>query len=153
MKTFQITKNIKIEAEYYKTRYSWGHKAWLYLDNEKIAYKKITYYNRAWESYEFESILYAVVEKAEQLTKRQVNICHKYIKNYNERDPFLKTVAIVAKMGEVFADNQKDKNDWKARMLKAGLENKGLIMPEDWESLSEDDKQKRLDGAIKQLVK
>jgi hypothetical protein len=33
-------------------------------------------------------------------------------------------------------------------MLKAGLSNKGLIMPEDWNELSEDEKEKRLNKVI-----
>lgn len=32
------------------------------------------------------------------------------------------------------------------------LENKGLIMPEDWETLSEDDKQSRLNNVINELL-
>lgn len=67
---------------------------------------------------------------------------------------FLRTVAGVAAMGDILAgDSKAAKNDWKARMLKAGLENKGLIMPDDWESLSEEEKEKRLNGAIKELSK
>jgi hypothetical protein len=36
-------------------------------------------------------------------------------------------------------------------MLKAGLDGSGLIMPKDWDSLSEDEKEARLNGAISQL--
>jgi len=36
-------------------------------------------------------------------------------------------------------------------MIKAGLGDKGLIMPEDWDSLDEDTKQARLDGVIKMM--
>jgi hypothetical protein len=59
-----------------------------------------------------------------------------------------KTVGLVAAMGEIFCNNKKDKNDWKLRMLKAGLENKGLSVPEDWDTLTEQEKEKRLDGVI-----
>ena len=52
---------------------------------------------------------------------------------------------MVAMFGELLCDNQKEKNDWKKRMLDAtGL----LDFPEDWNDLSEDEKQKRLDKAI-----
>lgn len=68
-------------------------------------------------------------------------------------ESFLRTTATVAMMGSIFCDNKKEANDWKARMLKAGLENKGLIMPEDWDTLSEDEKEKRLNGAIDELSK
>ena len=57
----------------------------------------------------------------------------------------LKSASMVAMFGELLCDNQKEKNDWKKRMLDAtGL----LNFPEDWNDLSEDEKQKRLDKAI-----
>lgn len=65
----------------------------------------------------------------------------------------LKTIGLVALMGDIFhAGDRKAGNDWKARMLKAGLEGRGLIMPDNWETLSEEDKQARLDGAINELI-
>ena len=64
----------------------------------------------------------------------------------------LKNIAMVAKMGDILCEGKKEKNDWKARMIKAGLENRGLIMPDDWDSLSEDEKERRLNGAIKELA-
>ena len=58
----------------------------------------------------------------------------------------LKTTSMVALFGELLCDNQKEKNDWKKRMFDAtGL----LDFPSDWDELSEDEKQKRLDGVIK----
>ncbi len=53
---------------------------------------------------------------------------------------------MVALFGELLCDNQKEKNDWKKRMFEAtGM----LDFPSDWDELSEDEKQKRLDGVIK----
>ena len=69
-----------------------------------------------------------------------------------KEDNSLKTVAMIANLGNVFGKTQKEKNDWKARMLKAGLENKGLIMPDDWDNLDEATKEARLNGAIEQLA-
>lgn len=63
----------------------------------------------------------------------------------------LRMVSAVAAMGEIFADTQKEKNDWKLRMIKAGLPQHALHVPEDWDNLSEDEKTKRLDGVIKVL--
>ena len=63
-------------------------------------------------------------------------------------DKGLRWVAAVAAMGNLLCVTQEEKNDWKLRMLKAGLENRGLMVPEDWGSLSEEEKQRRLDGAI-----
>lgn len=69
-------------------------------------------------------------------------------KEKKSNDSFLKTVSVIASIGDIFCDNQKDKNDWKKRMLVAGIPEGVLHMPEDWDQLSEDEKQKRLDGAI-----
>ncbi len=55
---------------------------------------------------------------------------------------------IIASLGDLFCENQKDKNDWKERMLKAGLGNKGLSMPNDWDELDEDTKEVRLNAVI-----
>ena len=58
-----------------------------------------------------------------------------------------KTIGAIALMGEVLQDTQKDKNDWKKRMISAGL-GEGISIPDDWEELSEDEKEKRLDKVI-----
>lgn len=64
----------------------------------------------------------------------------------------LRSIAAIAMMGEIFGTTKKEKNHWKARMIKAGMENRGLIMPDDWDSLSEDEKEKRLNGVIAVLT-
>ena len=69
----------------------------------------------------------------------------------NKDNGTLKSIAMIAKMGEIFGKTTKEKNDWKERMLKAGLENRGLMMPNDWETLNEDEKERRLNGAIAKL--
>ena len=76
------------------------------------------------------------------------------LKDYSEKETTkeqenqLKTIGLIASLGEMFGDSQKQKNDWKKKMLVAGLENKGLSFPEDWETLSEKEKEKRLNGVI-----
>jgi len=60
----------------------------------------------------------------------------------------VKSVGMVAALGNIMTNNKKDSNDWKLRMLKAGLENKGLSIPEDWDTLTEEEKEKRLNNVI-----
>lgn len=159
MAFFQVNDALCMGAETYQTRYSWGHKAHLYRvrrpehSDELIESVKVTYYNRTWESFKFESALYQLIDKAlknRKITKIEHQTLLDYIKNYQEPSKF-SHVAMAAQLGNIFASNQKESNDWKARMLKAGLEGQGLIMPEDWDSLSEDEKQRRLDGAIEAI--
>lgn len=74
------------------------------------------------------------------------------IREKKAAESFMNTVGMVAAMGNILAgDSQKEKNDWKERMIRAGLGNKGLIMPEDWGKLSEDEKEKRLNNVIETL--
>ena len=147
---FKINDNLEIEAETYETRYSWGHKAWLYLNGEEIGYKKATYYNRTWESYEFQSVMQSLVSDS-KLSKEQKAEALEWLKNYEEPSRF-GTVALIATMGDILTNTPTEANDWKVRMLKAGLPEGALDMPEDWEQLSETEKTKRLDGAIQALA-
>jgi hypothetical protein len=72
-------------------------------------------------------------------------------KTQAEQHDEMKTIATIASIGDLFGDTTKEKNDWKARMLRAGLEGHGLIMPDDWDSLPETEKTKRLDAIIAML--
>lgn len=60
----------------------------------------------------------------------------------------MKAVAMVAAFVTILCPDQKSKNYWQARMLKAGLGNRGLTMPDNWDQLSEDEKEKRLTAAV-----
>jgi len=60
----------------------------------------------------------------------------------------MKSVSIVAALGAILCPDQKSKNDWQTRILKAGLGNRGLQMPDNWDQLTEDEKEKRLAGAL-----
>lgn len=151
---FTITDNITIEAQYYETRYSWGHKAWLFIDGREVAYQKRTYYNRTWEAYQYQSVCQDVVEKARKdkyLKDIEAEACQNWLKDYTPSSSPLKSVAMVAMLGDVFGSNQKEANDWKERMLRAGLPEGAISMPDDWDTLSDDEKQKRLDGAIQAI--
>jgi hypothetical protein len=152
MKTFKVSKNITIECNWVNTRYGFRHDARLLVDGWERDRTKICYYNRTWESFEYESVLEKLLSKTNLVTKRQKTIFFK-----RERGEYKKAVdkqfgfiAGIAKLGDILCDNQKDKNDWKARMIKAGM-GEGLIMPDDWGTLSENEKQTRLDNVIKEM--
>lgn len=151
----KINSTLSVECRSEKTRYGFRHLAILYKDKGEIAKAKCCYYNRTWESYEFESVLGKLLKKADQsalLSKWDLRCFDKFIKDGGKQtNDSLHTIATIAQMGEIFCNSQKQKNDWKARMLKAGLESKGFIMPEDWNELSEDEKENRLNKIINTL--
>lgn len=74
-------------------------------------------------------------------------------KQTRESASFMKTVAGIAKLGELMVPSKAEQNDWKLRMLKAGLESRGLMIPEDWGTLSEDEKERRLNAVIAEASK
>ena len=155
MKTFKINDNLQVIAEYKKTRSGFKHEATLLKNDVEIEKTKINYYNRTWESYTFESVLMRLKEKSEKmLTVIELSQFEAMIKSpdriQDDLAPF-KMIANIATLGDIFSTTKKESNNWKTRMLKAGLENKGLTMPEDWETLTEEDKEIRLNGVIEQL--
>lgn len=156
MQTFKITRELEIVCDWVKTRSAFKHTAVLLRNGSEIYSTKICYLNRTWEAYEFESILEKVLDQnKDDLSKYELSQFRKMLKNGGKKekarvDSQMRTVGIVAMMGDLLLpkDDQKGRNDWKARMLKAGLGNSGLSMPDDWDTLSEDEKQRRLDGVI-----
>ena len=152
MKTFQVNKNIEVVCQWHKTRRAFKHTATLIYKGNERETVKICYLNRTWERYTFESVLEKLLENSKFLSKWDKRCFAKMIKNGGQHSKDdLKTIAMVAKLGDIFGKNQKESNDWKARMLKAGLEGKGLIMPDGWNKLSEGEKEARLNGALKSL--
>lgn len=148
MRSFRITEKIEIVCTSERTKYGFRHLAILLINGREEEKAKCCYYNRTWERFEFQSVAERLVEKSKILTEEEKKICKEYLEGDRTDWSDFKAINMVAKMGEIFCDNQKDKNDWKKRMLVAGLENKGLEIPEDWETLDEDTKQARLDAVI-----
>lgn len=150
MRIFKITEKIEIVCRSESTRSGFRHLATLFIDGKEVVDAKCTYQNRTWEKFEFQSVLSKVVDKA-SLSEEDKKLCEKFIEGDQTDWSGFNAVRGVAMLGDMMCDNQKDKNDWKTRMLKAGLENKGLIMPDDWDKLDENVKEKRLNMIIKMI--
>jgi hypothetical protein len=60
---FKIDKDYTVTAWWENTSYGFRHIAVLYHKGQEVERAKATYYNRTWESYEFRSVIYAVVSK------------------------------------------------------------------------------------------
>ena len=150
MKTFEISKREQVECSYKKTQYGFKHTAVLYRDGLAIGTTKSCYYNRTWESFEYESVLSRALCKFSIESKETQN---QILKSFREGETqrvnsMFSMIGTIAKLGDMLTDTQKEKNDWKSRILKAGLGDKGLIMPEDWDTLSEKEKESRLNKCI-----
>ena len=62
-------------CEYFETRYNWGHKCTLFINNVEVQTGKAIYYNRTWESYRFQSVmkiaLYNYINEVQDRTVQQ----------------------------------------------------------------------------------
>ena len=156
MNYFKINKELSAICEWKKTRSAFKHEAVLLRNGYEVDRKKICYLNRTWEKYEFESVLYKLSDSAELSDKEKKLFKNKIENQFREDDEkkvnkMFGTIGAIAKMGEILSEDKKETNDWKKRMLEAGLPD--LSIPEDWETLSEEEKENRLNNVIEMMTK
>lgn len=146
-KNFSLPDEYTINCRAEGTRYGFRHLASLFRNGYLITKYKACYYNRTWESYEFQTVIRGVLRK--NFGDDKVDEYEQAIqkKEHEEIEKRFGMVGAIAKLGEVFCEKTEDKNKWKQRMLKAGLS--GLDFPEDFDTLPEEEKERRLDEVIK----
>lgn len=156
MKNFTINKNLYIHCEYKKTRNGFKHEATLIQDNYKqIAFTKVCYLNRTWESFEYKSVIQKLLSSLSEeiLTKRKAK--NFLLRNSGNNKKQVKKdfglIIGIAKMGAIMTNDLKETNNFQTRILSAGLP--GLIIPEDWNKLPEEEKQKKLTNVLNELDK
>ena len=149
MKSFRIDDHLEIVCRSENTSYGFRHLAALLRDGCEQETAKCCYYNRTWERYEFQTVIENLIGKANSLSEVEKVECLAFINKDNTDRSLFKTTASIALMGEVLCSGTKEKNDWKKRMLKAGIT--GLNIPDDWDKLSEEEKELRLNKVIKTL--
>ncbi len=64
MRIFKITDDISIVCNSEKTRYGFRHLAYLMKNGWQQEHAKACYYNRTWESWEFESVIRSLANKS-----------------------------------------------------------------------------------------
>ena len=57
----------------------------------------------------------------------------------------LALLGMVSALGDIMTDNKKESNKWKERFI---MKQEGIIKPDDWNELTEQEKEKRLNGVI-----
>lgn len=144
MKQFTIN-NYTAEAWTENTRNGFRHCAKLYNKaGELLATAKKDYYNRTWEAFEYESVLHELIDISELPNKKDAKA---QLKNGDDN----KALNLALAFGNIIAENDNDRNEWRVRMLKAQFGD-GLSLPDDWDELDEATKTKRL-NKIEQLLK
>lgn len=126
-----------------RTRSGFNHVATLYVDGQSEGTAKCVYYNRTWESYQYESVLQKLFTTTKRLTDTEKKEAMQYVETYKEDGGMLRMCSMVAAMGEVMQPD--NSSAWKKRFLSMCP---GIEFPADFDQLSEEEKQRRLDGAI-----
>ena len=146
MTIFTLPNNYTIECKSEKTRYGFRHLASLQKEGCEVAKSKACYYNRTWESYDFQTVAHGVIRKHfdESTAQEYYQIVDKQGQGFVE-DTF-RSVGMIAKLGDLFCESNEDKNKWKKRMLTAGLP--GLDFPDDFDTLPEEEKERRLNEVV-----
>ena len=151
MTEFVVNRTDKIVGRTERTRSGFRHVVGYYRGGRLLGTHSVSYLNRTWESYEYETAIQGLMSKLNKsafVSNRRASATMAAIRKRPPQDNMFRTTAMTAALGDVFGRTQKEKNDWKTRMLKAGMGNRGLIMPEDWGTLPENVKARRLNKVI-----
>lgn len=91
--TYKLNDEYELVCWGYSTSSSWGHEARLLKNGYEFASAKIRYYNRTWERFEFESVMYSALEnyKASRLNDYLDDYKYKHdLKGYKDGESFEK---------------------------------------------------------------
>lgn len=148
MKLIKINKDYSVLCEWKKTRMAFKHEATLLLNGSQVGFAKICYQNRTWESYDFQSVIHKVIDKhfEEKQAKRLKKTVDGEIRKEEEKQ-FAPVKAICA-MGNLLCDTDKEKADWKKRMIGTIP---GIDFPENFNQLSDEERNNRLDKVLEVL--
>lgn len=68
---FKINDKTEIVCDSVGTRYGFRHDARLFVNGYEVEKAKVCYYNRTWESFEFDSVIRKLIDQTDRLTKTE----------------------------------------------------------------------------------
>lgn len=140
-KEFILDDTYTVECNTYETRYSWGHYAKLVKNGYVIDESKFTYYNRTWEAYTYQSIIHSLLDKNKlsHLKYRADEIGEGNVKRE------LKQLGAIVAMAGIIGTP-----DTQVKALETATGG-AVEKPDNWNGLSEEEKEKRLDKVLEVL--
>ena len=145
MTRFQINDELEVRCSTLSNRAGFKHVATLYKNGEKVTSASQQWCNRTWESWTFRTALVNLETRlGKHYDARYAAALSSFIEHYKEPNAFA-AVGMVAAFGAIFGKDEKEANDWKKRMIATVP---GISMPEDFDSLPEAERARRLDAVI-----
>jgi hypothetical protein len=148
METYKINDNLTFEAWYWKKGGRWGHEARAIWHGREIETARVTYQNRTWEAYTYQSVMEKLIDNLDQYKEIPLKdriMASIFIKTGDDRElKALSMLGNLAKLAGIVGGNESKK---------AVL---GTIQGLDIEALDGLDDQTvtdRLDGVINILTK
>ena len=153
MTTFNVSNSIKIVCVCNDTKNGFCHRATVFVNGNKKCSSVVSYCNRTWESYKFKTVLERALIKSGVVPKENIDAV---LDGWGENPSTngmagLNSLSMVMKMGSLMCPDKAEANDFKLRMLKAGLPQGALNLPDDFDSLPEAEKERRLNGVAEIL--
>lgn len=150
MQLFDLGDGYTIVCEWKKTRMAFKHEATLMHNGNQIQFKKVCYQNRTWESYTYQTVIRECIGLAfardRETAERLIDAADKIGKGEAERAfaPF----KMMAALGDLLGTTPQEKAGLKKQALSAIP---GIDFPNDFDQLSAEEQNKRLDKALKVL--
>jgi hypothetical protein len=161
MKSYEFGNGYKVICRSENTRYGFRHLCELTKDCNIIAKTKACYYNRTWECYEFQSVIHSAINAAfdnrtrtQQKKGQEINpLVKQYCDEIDARARGIEAkrfnpVKMVCAFGALLTSTPEEQANWDKRMLSTVP---GVEFPDDFDSLPVEEKQKRLNAALKVL--
>lgn len=150
---YRISSKLEVKCWWEDTSYGFRHLAQL-LDTKTrtpVLQARATYHNRTWERYTYQSVICKLIAQSD-IRNKQATMKKIDDEALGRVEDQFKTLGTVMSLGDIFGSDKQEANSWKERMLKAGLGDLGLIMPEDWNELSEEEKESRLNKVVAEFT-
>ena len=155
MKTYNFGEGYQVNCRSEKTRYGFRHLCELTQNYNVLAKTKACYYNRTWESYEFQSVIHQAIGIAfgaggrRKNTPDQIALIKQYKDEIDARARGIEAkrfdpVKMVCAFGALLTSNPEERANWDKRMLSTIP---GIDFPDDFDQLPVEEQQRRLDKA------
>ena len=155
MKTYNFGEGYQVNCRSEKTRYGFRHLCELTQNYNVLAKTKACYYNRTWESYEYQSVIHQAIGIAfgaggrRKNTPDQIALIKQYKDEIDARARGIEAkrfdpVKMVCAFGALLTSNPEERANWDKRMLSTIP---GIDFPDDFDQLPVEEQQRRLDKA------